>query len=168
MAARRHARKVAFPRGTAGAAIVTLLGVLATALPIAAQTTELVVVDRNSGLAILGFDPVAYFTNRAPLLGKGEFEHRHAGAVWQFRNAGNLAAFAADPDVYMPRFGGYDPVGVGRGVAVAGDPRIWMIVGERLYLFQSPENKAAFAADSELAVTAADEGWPVVQRTLAP
>ncbi len=125
-------------------------------------------VDRNSGLAIHGFDPVAYFTNRAPLLGNGEFEHRHAGAVWRFRNSGNLAAFAADPDVYMPRFGGYDPVGVGRGVAVAGDPRIWMIVGERLYLFHSPENKAAFVANSELAAAAADEAWPTVQRTLTP
>ena len=49
----------------------------------------------------------------------------------------------------MPRFGGYDPVGVGRGVPVAGDPRIWMIVGERLYLFQSPESRAVFAVDNE-------------------
>ena len=168
MAARRRARKVAFPRGRTGAALVAWLGVLATALPIAAATTEYVVIDRNSGLAIHGFDPVAYFTDRAPLLGKGEFEHRHAGAVWRFRNLGNRGAFAADPDVYMPRFGGYDPVGVGRGVAAAGDPRIWMIVDQRLYLFHSPENKAAFAADSEQAVAAAGEAWPTVQRTLAP
>ena len=88
----------------------------------------------------------------APTLGKGEFEYRHAGAVWRFRNAGNLSAFAADPDVYMPRFGGYDPVAIGRGVAAAGDPRIWMIAGERLYLFQSAESKAIFAADSERAM----------------
>ena len=33
------------------------------------------------------------------------------GAIWRFRNEGNRAAFAADPEVYMPRFGGYDPVG---------------------------------------------------------
>jgi hypothetical protein len=157
-----------FPRASSGAAIVAMLAVLATALPIAAATTELLVIDRNSGLAIHGFDPVAYFTDRAPLLGKGEFEHRHAGAVWRFRNPGNLGAFAADPVVYMPRFGGYDPVGVGRGVATAGDPRIWMIVGERLYLFHAPENKAAFAANSEQAAAAADEAWPAVQRTLAP
>jgi hypothetical protein len=168
MAARGHARKVVFPRGRTGGALVALLGVLATVLPIAAATTEYIVIDRNSGLAIHGFDPVAYFTDRAPLLGKGEFEHRHAGAVWRFRNPGNLGAFAADPDIYMPRFGGYDPVAVGRGVAAAGDPRIWMIVGQRLYLFHSPENKAAFATDSEVAVAAADEAWPAVQHTLTP
>jgi hypothetical protein len=102
------------------------------------------------------------------LLGKGEFEYRHVGAVWRFRNSGNLSAFAADPDVYMPRFGGYDPIGVGRGVATAGDPRIWVIAGERLYLFQSIENKAEFSADGERAAAAADEAWPSVQRTLSP
>ena len=95
---------------------------LCLAGPIGAATTERIVVDRNSGLAISGFDPVAYFTDAKPLPGKGEYEQAVAGAVWRFRSAGNRAAFKADPDVYMPRFGGYDPVGVARGVAVPGNP----------------------------------------------
>src|SRR5262245_55667822 len=99
MAARRHARKVAFGRAGIGAAALTLLWMLAAALPIGAATTEYVVVDRNTGLAIHGYDPVAYYTDGAPVLGKGEFEHRHAGVVWRFRNSGNLAAFVADPEV---------------------------------------------------------------------
>lgn len=168
MAVRRHARKVAFRRRRVGPTALALLWMLALALPIAAATTEHVVTDRNSGLAIHGFDPVGYFTEGAPTLGKGEFEYRHAGVVWRFRNAGNLGAFAADPDVYMPRYGGYDPVGIARGVPVAGDPRNWIIVEQRLYLFQSPENKAIFAVDSERAVAAADEHWPAVLKTLVP
>jgi hypothetical protein len=168
MAARRHARKVAIGRGGMGAAAVALLWMAATALPIGAATTEYIVVDRNSGLAIHGYDPVAYFTDGKPTLGRGEFEHRHAGAVWRFRNPGNLAAFVADPEVYMPRFGGYDPVGLGRNVPLAGDPRIWLIEEERLYLFQSAENKAIFAVNREQVTTAADEAWPVVQKTLVP
>jgi hypothetical protein len=168
MAAPRHAPKVAFRRAPRGITALALLWMLALALPIGAATTEHVVADRNSGLAIHGFDPVGYFTESAPTLGKGEFEYRHAGVVWRFRNAGNLAAFVADPDVYMPRYGGYDPVGIGRGVPVAGDPRIWLIAEQRLYLFQSPENKAIFAVDSERAEPAADEHWPAVLKTLAP
>ena len=82
--------------------------------------------------------------------------------------AGSVPAFAADPDVYMPRYGGYDPVGIARGVPVAGDPRNWIIVEQRLYLFQSPENKAIFAVDSERAVAEADEHWPAVLKTLVP
>jgi hypothetical protein len=68
----------------------------------------------------------------------------------------------------MPRFGGYDPVGVGRGVPAAGDPRIWMIVDDRLYLFQSPESRALFAVDNVRMRAVADEAWPAVMRTLAP
>ena len=168
MAARRHARKLAVRPARSSVTALALLWIFVSALPIAAATTEHIVADRNSGLAIHGFDPVGYFTEGAPTLGKGEFEYRHAGVVWRFRNAGNRGAFAADPDVYMPRYGGYDPVGVGRGVPVAGDPRHWLIVEQRLYLFQSPENKAIFAVDRERAVAAADEHWPIVLRTLAP
>ena len=68
----------------------------------------------------------------------------------------------------MPRFGGYDPIGVGRGVAVAGDPRRWLIVGERLYLFHSPENKATLLRAASGGHAAADEHWPSVLRTLSP
>ena len=78
-------------------------------------------------MRIYGVDPVAYFTDGKPVVGRAEFEHRHAGAIWRFDNEGNRAAFAADPDVYMPRFGGYDPVGIARGVSTAGFPELWVV-----------------------------------------
>ena len=85
--------------------------------PIGAATTERVVVDRHTGLAISGFDPVAYFTDGGAADRAGPSSNSaYAGAVWRFRNEGNRAAFAADPEIYMPRFGGYDPVGVARAV----------------------------------------------------
>jgi hypothetical protein len=133
---------------------------------LAAATTERLVVDRNSGLAISGFDPVAYFTDTQALPGKGEYEQEFAGAVWRFRNAGNRAAFLADPDVYMPRFGGYDPVDVARGVAVAGNPLLWIISGERLYLFYAAETRDEFAGDSGRIVATADSAWPSLTRML--
>ncbi|MBW8903033.1 MAG: hypothetical protein JF566_03430, partial [Bradyrhizobium sp.] len=92
-------------------------------------------VDRHTGLAIYGIDPVAYFTDGKPTVGRADFELRHAGAVWRFENEGNREAFAADPPVYMPRFGGYDPVGVSRGVATPGNPALWIVNDQRLYLF---------------------------------
>jgi hypothetical protein len=133
-----------------------------------AATTEHVVTDRNSGLAINGYDPVAYFVDGTAIAGIGEFEHRFAGVVWRFRNHGNRAAFAADPDIYMPRFGGYDPVAAARGVAVAGDPRFWLMAGERLYLFQLLQSLDAFAADPETIIATAEEKWPKVLLTLSP
>jgi hypothetical protein len=133
-----------------------------------ASTTERVVVDWHTGLAIGGFDPVAYFVRGEAEPGDGAFEYTHAGAVWRFRNDGNRAAFVADPGVYMPRYGGYDPVAVARGVGVAGDPRLWLIVGDRLYFFYSAEARAAFGAEPEKYIAAADKSWPAVLLTLAP
>ena len=79
-----------------------------------AATTERVVINRFSGLAIEGYDPVAYFVDARPTVGLPDFEASEAGAVWRFRNEGNRASFAAHPDIYGPQFGGYDPVDVAR------------------------------------------------------
>jgi hypothetical protein len=136
--------------------------------PARAATTELVATDHHSGLAIGGYDPVAYFVAGAAQPGKTAFEHAFAGVVWRFRNAGNQAAFVADPEVYMPRFGGYDPVGVARGVAVPGDPRLWLITDQRLYLFYTRDTRDAFADDVRGAGAQADGQWPAVQRALSP
>jgi hypothetical protein len=157
------------PPGRLRAALWLLAFGLGAGLPgsTAAAVTERVVVDRNSGLAISGFDPVAYFTDGRALAGKGEFEQSFAGAVWRFRNTGNRAAFAAAPDVYMPRFGGYDPVGLARGVALAGNPELWLVSGERLYLFYSADARDQFASDSDNVIATADKAWPAVERTLA-
>ena len=75
---------------------------------------------RHTGLAISGFDPVAYFTDGKPVFGRPDLELSLGGAVWRFRNVGNRAAFADHPEIYRPRFGGYDPVAVARGALGAG------------------------------------------------
>src|SRR5258707_11646198 len=62
-----------------------------------AATTERVVVNRYSGLAIEGFDPVAYFTDSLSSPGVPDFEASERGAVWRFRNKGNRASFIAHP-----------------------------------------------------------------------
>lgn len=124
-------------------------------------------LDHHTGLAIGGFDPVAYFVDAKPLAGRPDLELRVAGAVWRFRNEGNRAAFAADPGVYLPRFGGHDPISV-RGGSAHGHPELWMIFGGRLYLFYSAAARAAFAAEPDQAVEAAVRRWPEVLRTLTP
>ena len=132
-----------------------------------ASTTERVVVNRYSGLAIEGFDPVAYFTESRPARGLPDFEAREAGAIWRFRNLGNRASFVAHPEIYGPQFGGYDPVDLGRGVTYAGNPRFWAVVGQRLYLFGREENRDAFTAAPAHFLKEATERWPAVEQGLA-
>jgi hypothetical protein len=148
--------------------IALLSGAFAAGIGLAqAATTERLVTDRFSGLAIGGFDPVAYFTDAAPFAGHQDFEAAQAGAVWRFRNEGNRAVFLAHPEVYSPQFGGYDPIDVGRGVALAGNPRFWLIAGKRLFLFGRPESRDAFAADPIRFARAARQRWPQLRETLA-
>jgi YHS domain-containing protein len=132
-----------------------------------AATTERVVVDRHTGLALYGVDPVAYFTDQRMILGRAEFEHRHAGAVWRFHNEGNLAAFRADPHVYMPRFGGYDPVGIARGVSTAGFAALWVVFDQRLYLFYTAEARQRFLANPAQVIAAAAARWAEVRGELS-
>jgi hypothetical protein len=150
----------------AGASVLALGWVL-VGLPGRAATTEQIVVDRR-GLAIEGYDPVGYFVDGAPMPGKDAFEHTFAGAVWRFRNPGNRSAFIANPEVYMPQFGGYDAVAVAREVAVPGDPRLWAIVERRLYLFYASDALKVFAADAPKTIAAAEKKWPALLRTLSP
>jgi hypothetical protein len=153
------------------AAAVTLVATLAGSparFPADAATTGRIVTDPLTGLALSGFDPVAYFTDGTPRLGEGAHELAYGGAIWRFRNEGNRAAFARDPQVYAPRFGGHDPIALARGVAVPGHPLIWWVSGERLYLFGKPESRAEFAADAEHAIAVAEHHWGEVARTLVP
>jgi YHS domain-containing protein len=134
---------------------------------VAGATTERVVVDRHNGLAIAGFDPVAYFTDQQAVQGKPEVEAREGGAVWRFRNAGNRDYFLARPDVYAPQFGGYDPVDIARGVTVAGNAQVWLVTGRRLYLFSQEDNRQAFTADPARYLAPAQQRWPQLREQLA-
>lgn len=135
--------------------------------PAWAGTNERVVTDRYTGLAIGGFDPVAYFTDADAQAGLPDYELSEDGAVWRFRNEVNRAEFAKHPEVYGPQFGGYDPLDMARGVAIAGNPRFWLVVGQRLYLFGREDTRDAFAAAPTRFLPEARKQWPIVQQTMA-
>jgi hypothetical protein len=132
-----------------------------------AATTERVIMNRFTGLAIEGYDPVAYFADGHPEIGVAGFEASQAGAVWRFHNQGNRASFVAHPEIYGPQFGGYDPVDVARGVTVAGNPRFWLVSGQRLYLFSREQSRDAFAAAPARVLRDANQHWPELVQTLA-
>jgi hypothetical protein len=136
--------------------------------PVRSATTERIVADRHTGLALYGFDPVAYFADAAPVAGRTDIEFRYGGVTWRFRNEGNRAAFAANPEIYLPRFGGHDPAGIARGVATPGYPQLWARFEDRLYLFHSDESRTAFVEDPDRAIAAAEARWPEVEKSLVP
>jgi YHS domain-containing protein len=150
-------RAKAFRRAVVGAVI--WLGAVAVA-----AAGGGVVVDRLTGLAIAGFDPVAYFTDRGPKPGDARFETVHQGAVWRFRNEGNRIAFREHPEVYAPQFGGYDPVEIAGKKGIPGHPRIWLVASGRLYFFVDERSRGRFDRD---VLEKAIAQWPAVREQLA-
>ena len=132
-----------------------------------ASTTERVVTNRYSGLAIEGYDVLAYFIDARPELGLPDFEAAQGGAVWRFRNEGNRDSFVAHPEVYGPQFGGYDPVDLARGITVAGSPMFWIVSGDRLYLFGHEDARDAFAVNPAPYLKEAKARWPALEEQLA-
>ncbi|KAA5602269.1 YHS domain-containing (seleno)protein [Blastochloris sulfoviridis] len=133
----------------------------------AAATNERVVADRHSGLALWGYDPVAYHLEGAARQGSAKFELSHANVVWRFVNAGNLAAFQEAPDDYMPAFGGHDPSAVARKAAVPGNPEVFAVWSGRLLLFRNEASRERFFTDPGNAFRAAESGWSEASKTLS-
>ncbi|WP_315725034.1 MULTISPECIES: YHS domain-containing (seleno)protein [unclassified Bradyrhizobium] len=147
-------------------AAIALAALLMPPVALRAATTQRIISDRFSGLAIDGFDPVSYFVDGKALLGLPDYEASQGGVVWRFRNEGNRASFLAHPEVYGPQFGGYDPTDVARGVTVAGNPRFFAVVEDRLFLFNREDSRDAFKADPARYLAKAEARWPALQEDL--
>jgi hypothetical protein len=125
-----------------------------------------VITDPGSGLALFGYDPVAYHNEHAARPGLAIHEARFDDRVWRFVSAANKAAFEADPLVYIPLFGGHDGHSVGNGTLTKGDPANFVLIGGRLVLFRTEKDRDLFAADSAIRQKAR-ENWPQLVRQLA-
>ncbi|WP_370230746.1 YHS domain-containing (seleno)protein [Cognatishimia sp.] len=132
-------------------------GVLAT--PAFAMTPEVFAVD---GLAIRGYDPVAYFKERTDVEGSAEFSLMWKGAEWRFANAENLADFEADPDRWAPQYGGYCAFAVAKGYTAKTEANAWSIHDDKLYLNFSLAIRARWAISKERFINDANANWPNV------
>jgi YHS domain-containing protein len=126
----------------------------------AAPARALDPVFSDGGLAIRGFDPVAYHTEGKPVRGSSDFTHSYKGAVWRFTSAANRDAFAAEPARYAPQYGGYCAWAVAQGYTAAIDPDAWHIEDGRLYLNYSRSVQRRWAADIPGHISKADGNWP--------
>ena len=134
-----HARATGWSlRGSAFAAL------LAASTAVAGER-----IDKDAdGVAILGYDTVAYFTDGQPVKGSPDFEYVVAGRAVAVRQRRAQDLFAGDPDRYAPQFGGFCTGGMGFGVlAPIIDPEAWVIVDGRLYLHHDKEARDETAAD---------------------
>ena len=143
-----------FPRRTALALFVTA----AIATPALAKQTA---IYTRSGLAVGGYDPVAYFTESKPRKGSAKHSLKWRGATWRFKSAENMALFETDPEKYAPQYGGYCAYAMASGDFVSTSPKAWDIYNGKLYLNYNSIIWAVWNRDKNGYVTRADKRFPV-------
>ncbi len=120
----------------------------------------------GNGVAIHGYDPVAYFTEGRPTPGSESFRYTWQGAEWRFASEENRRLFEAEPERYAPQYGGYCAFAVSRGGSADIDPKAWSIVDGRLILNLSSFVQRRFELRLNRNIEAADRQWPEVRRQL--
>ena len=121
------------------------------------------VIYTEDGVAIGGTDPVAYFTEGAPVAGSPDFTHDWSGATWHFASAENRDLFAADPETYAPAYGGYCAWAVAaKGSLATTQPENWAIVDGRLFLNYNDAVQAQWNEDIPGFIAEGDRRWPDV------
>ncbi len=142
--------------------LLLLLGLLLfVGTPLFAGTKSLLNVDK-SGLAIQGYDPLAFFTESKPVKGKPEFKSAYQGATYLFASAENKMRFEKEPAKYEPAFGGFCAYGVSRNKLVEIDPEAFQIVDGRLLLQYSKGVRNDFNKDTQGNLAKANSNWPML------
>lgn len=115
----------------------------------------------EQGLALQGYDPVSYATSE-PTTGDVTITSNYDGAIYQFVNADNKAKFDADPQRYIPQYGGFCAVAVSEGKTFPIDPQTYTIKDDKLYLFYNGKlgnTKLQWEEDPQTRQANADEHW---------
>jgi YHS domain-containing protein len=114
------------------------------------------------GVAIKGYDAVAYFTKGAPSKGSKQFSLQHQGAEWRFASAEHKALFAANPEKYIPAYGGYCAYGVAQGHLVKIEPDAWAIRDGKLYLNYDSGVQRTWSKRPARYISTANQKWPAL------
>ena len=114
------------------------------------------------GVAVGGYDPVAYFTDGKPVPGNPAITLDHEGATWRFSSEANREAFRAEPTKYAPQFGGYCAWAVASGYTAKGDPQAWTIANGKLYLNYNKSVQKGWEQDIPGNVNKGEANWPKV------
>jgi YHS domain-containing protein len=116
----------------------------------------------ETGVAVGGYDPVAYFTLKRPVKGDPAITLKHEGVDWRFSSEANRAAFRANPAKFAPQFGGYCSYAVAKGGLASGDPEQWDIVNGKLYLNYNAEVRTTWNGKRPAHIAAGVKNWPKV------
>lgn len=120
-------------------------------------------VFNKDGVAINGYDAVAYFTKSQPVKGDKKFALVWNNATWYFASQEDLNLFKASPEKYAPQYGGYCAYGLSENHKAPTKPEAWSIVNGKLYLNYNMDVKADWQKNTAERIKKADTYWPAIK-----
>jgi YHS domain-containing protein len=118
----------------------------------------------EDGVAIRGYDPIAYFAEMKPVKGSAEFHSEYQGSTFYFSTAANRDRFSLQPDKFAPQYGGYCAFGMAKGYKAVIDPAAFTVVEDKLYLNYSESVRSKWKLDVPGYIRQANANWPDVKR----
>lgn len=116
-------------------------------------------------LGMHGVDPVSMFEGEAPRIGDAVYTSAHDGVDYYFATEATKRLFDANPDAYLPQFGGFCAFGVYVGKKLDGDVRYADIVDGKLYLFVNAAIFEKYLENPEEVIAVAYDKWPGIRAT---
>jgi YHS domain-containing protein len=117
------------------------------------------------GIAIGGYDAVAFFTQSRPVKGTEEFSLQYKNAKWLFASKENLNEFTKSPKKYAPQYGGYCAYGTAQGHKASTEAETWTILNGKLYFNYNQQVKKTWSKDMQHFIEIADQNWPAVKQS---
>ena len=113
----------------------------------------------SSGVAIRGYDTVAFFESEQAIQGVEKYQTQWQGTNWYFSNEKHLALFKQSPEKYAPQFGGFCALGAAHLGAVPSDPRAFSIHDGKLYFNMTEEVRITWRLNADFHIKRADKAW---------
>lgn len=113
----------------------------------------------KDGLALQGYDPVAYFEQSKAVMGQKEISTEFNDATYYFSSEKNKAAFLKNPQHYEPQFGGFCAYGMSNGYEAPVQPEAFTIVDNKLYLNYNLKVKEMWVKEQAARIQKANENW---------
>jgi YHS domain-containing protein len=132
-----------------------------------ARASEVINVDKN-GLALQGYDPVAYFTDSKPVKGSPDFTATYKGATYQFVSAEHREMFNQAPAKYEPQFGGFCGFAASMNKLAPILPETFQVLHDRLILLHNKKSWDMWSNDPEGNLKKADANWPTLSQQKPP
>ena len=116
-------------------------------------------INNAGGVAIKGYDAVAYFTENQAVAGNSQYSYQWMDVTWYFATAENLKKFKKDPVKYAPQYGGFCAYAVSKGSVADTDPTAWSVVNGKLYLNFNSSVKTLWECNKTGFIQQANANW---------